>query len=302
MISVLIPIYNFDIRPLVAELYEELTELNVPFEIRCYDDGSYFDFKMNNQRVAAYPYVVYQELPENIGRSKIRNQLGRDAQHPYLLFLDCDSQCAKTNFIQTYLNHKEENTVLCGGTSYAAETPHNVNLILHWAYGVQREMTPLQKRVKKPYKSFKSNNFFIPKSVFLSILFDESIIGYGHEDTLFGVELKSRNIKVVQIDNPVHHLGLKSTHHFLESAHHAVQSLATLMTQGKIDSSVKLVKAYKSLTMLGLKHQVKKRLVRKRNYYINQLHSNHPDLKKLDKLKLLWLMEELENKEAKNAG
>ena len=294
MISVLIPIYNFDIRPLVAELYEELTEMGIDFEIRCYDDASYFDFKMINQRVAAYPHVIYKELEDNIGRSKIRNLLASEAAYENLLFLDCDSQCAETNFIQTYLSYRDENAVICGGRKYATEPPADVNLMLHWKYGVEKESIDLATRAKKPYKSFMSNSFMIPKKLFNDIKFNEEITGYGHEDTIFGLDLKARKIPIIHIDNPISHLGLKTAHHFLESAHHAVKNLAKLYRQNKVDSSIKLVKAYKTICLLGLKNKIRKKLDRDRNFFINQLHTSHPDLKKLDKLKLLWLIEEVE--------
>ncbi len=294
MLSVLIPIYNFDIRPLVAELYEELSEMAIDFEIRCYDDGSYFDFKMHNQRVAAYPYVVYKELDENIGRSKIRNLLGAEAAYDYLLFMDCDSQCSETNFIQNYLSQRDENSVVCGGRKYGEEAPADNNLILHWKYGIEKESMDTETRAKKPYKSFMSNSFLIPKKIFNEIKFNEEIVGYGHEDTMFGIDLKERKILIKHIDNPISHLGLKTAHHFLESTHHAVKNLAKLYKDGKVDNSIKLVKAYRTVYLLGLRNKIRKKLDRERNFFVNQLHSPHPDLKKLDKLKLLWFIEEVD--------
>lgn len=293
MLSVLIPIYNFDVRLLVSELYDQLEELKIPFEIRCYDDGSYFDFRMNNQRIAAYPNVTYRELPENIGRSKIRNKLASEAQYEYLLFLDCDGMCGENPLIRKYLEQLGPNRVLCGGRLYAKEIPSNSNLILHWKYGSEREVISFQKRAKKPYKGFQSNNFLIAKALFESIKFDENITGYGHEDTLFGQALKARGVEILHMDNPVLHMGLKTTHHFLESTQQAIHNLAYMIRNGLADKSISLYRAYRTIAILRLEAKFYRKFDRNRNYYLNQLYSTEPDLKKLDKLKLLWLMEEM---------
>ncbi len=125
------------------------------------------------------------------------------------------------------------------------------------------------------------------------IKFDETLVGYGHEDTLFGLMLKDKHVPIVQINNPIYHLGLKSTHHFLESAHEAVKNLAMLIRTGKVDRNINLYKAYRAIKMIGLEKRLYKKLDKRRNYYLNQLYSSEPELKKLDKLKLLWLMEEM---------
>lgn len=293
MLSILIPIYNFDVRLLVAELYEQMNEMHVDFEIRCYDDGSYFDFRMNNQRIAAYPNVIYRELPENVGRSKIRNKLAAEAKYEYILFLDCDSQCGSTTFVKKYLDAKDPQTVVCGGRRYNEERPTDPQLILHWKYGIERETIQIESLVKKPYRNFMSNSFLIPKSIFEEIKFDESLTGYGHEDTLFGIDLKKKHVPVKYIHNPIYHLGLKSTHHFLESAHEAVKNLAYLIKSGKVDKNISLFKAWRTVSFLGLQNKIFKKLDKNRNYYVNQLYSSEPELKNLDKLKLLWLMEEM---------
>ncbi len=277
----------------MSELYEQVNELGIEFEIRCYDDGSYFDFRMNNQRIAAYPNVMYRELPENVGRSKIRNQLAKEAKYDSLIFLDCDSLTDKKDFVKKYLDANDGKTVICGGTRYAEEMPHDQNLILHWKAGREREILPLEERQSRPYKSFKSNNFFIPKHVFDTVTFNEDLVKYGHEDTLFGQDLKKHHVPVVQLDNPVLHLGLKSTHHFIESTHHAVENLAYLIKNDMADRNITLYKAYRTISFLRLEKKVYKKLDKHRNYYLNQLYSTDPELKKLDKLKLLWLMEEM---------
>ncbi|MBK9012976.1 MAG: hypothetical protein IPM82_02230 [Saprospiraceae bacterium] len=60
-----------------------------------------------------------------------------------------------------------------------------------------------------------TNNFLIPRQLFLEIQFDETLRQYGHEDTLFGMELARRQVPIVHIDNPLEHIGLEPVDVFL---------------------------------------------------------------------------------------
>ena len=296
MISILIPIFNFDVRLLVAELVEELAELGITHEIRAYDDGSYFDFRIGNQRIAAYPHVIYRELPENTGPAKLRNLLARDAQFPLVLFIDSDTQCGNKQFIAKYLSRASEHKVLVGGVIFNDEIPSDPQLTLHWQYGKVRHGVSIAKRNKRPYKYFTASNFLAPKDLFEQVQFDESPEARGHEDTLFAIALKKADFPLVQLENPVQQLGLKTTHHFIESSKTAVQNLAKLIRQGKIDKGVNLFKWYRRILRLGVLQLSFRKLDRNRNTYLNQLYSHQPQIKNLEKLKLLWLIEALNPK------
>ena len=75
MLSILLPVYNFDVRKLVKQLHEQGNMLEIPFEIICTDDGSEEEFKNLNSELEKLYSVSYQELKNNLGRSKIRNYL-----------------------------------------------------------------------------------------------------------------------------------------------------------------------------------------------------------------------------------
>ena len=83
MLSILLPIYNFDVRPLVQELWEQGRSLSVPFEIVALDDGSAPEFRALHQHLGEKEEISYQELPENLGRSAIRNELARRAKFEF---------------------------------------------------------------------------------------------------------------------------------------------------------------------------------------------------------------------------
>ena len=75
---------------------------------------------------------------------------------------------------------------------------------------------------------------------------------YGHEDTLFGLELKYRNIDIMHIDNPAYHMGIDSGEDFMEKTTTAVDSLAKLIRAGKIDEDITLFRVYRVLQKSGI--------------------------------------------------
>ena len=103
MLSILIPVYNFNVTRLVQTLAEQCAATGEAYEIICFDDGSTPEFKAQNQPIQDIKHIDYQELPKNLGRSAIRNALGQAAQYPYLLFMDCDSEVVSKDYINNYL-------------------------------------------------------------------------------------------------------------------------------------------------------------------------------------------------------
>ncbi len=51
MLSILIPVYNFDVRKLVHQLHEQGLLLEIPFEIICVDDASFIEFTEINASI-----------------------------------------------------------------------------------------------------------------------------------------------------------------------------------------------------------------------------------------------------------
>ncbi|MEC8757641.1 MAG: hypothetical protein VXX44_06290, partial [Bacteroidota bacterium] len=67
--------------------------------------------------------------------------------------------------------------------------------------------------------------FGIKKSCFNSIKFNESIVDYGHEDSLFGASLEQHSYQIEFIDEPCYHLGLHTNSDFVERSRTAIQTL-----------------------------------------------------------------------------
>lgn len=252
MLSILIPIYNFEITDLVEALRGQAERSGVDFEIICFDDGSVDSIKEKHRPLAQLGKVRYEEMPENQGRSAIRNRLAAAAQYPYLLFMDGDSKVVTPDYIEKYIAAADLDALVYGGRVYAKEAPGEANLLFHWNYGRQREVMPARTRSQAPYHAFQTNNFMVPKAIFQEIKFEESLKQYGHEDTLFGFELKRRGVKMKHIDNPLEHIGLETVDDFLKKTEQGIENLLYLKKDYPYIET-RLLKAYDKIDRLGLK-------------------------------------------------
>ena len=203
MISVCVPVYNQSVGELVEQLHLQLSPLDMSSEIILIDDASSDQFRQINRKIPS-EHASLIELDENIGRARIRNLFLDYANQPNLLFLDCDIAIPSEAFIPAYLRamEKQPGSVICGGSIYDKARPLR-NHILHWNYGRKRESRTAAMRNQDPCTSFMTANFLVPRNLLEKIPFDESIIGYGHEDSLFGFHIGENNHTVVHIDNPV---------------------------------------------------------------------------------------------------
>lgn len=225
MISVCVPVYNYNIASLINELKRQSAQIDAEIQIIAIDDGSKH-FKVENKKCV--DRIEYIELAENVGRAKIRNLFLNHAKHNYLLFLDCDGIIEKESFLENYIKAINDNpNVVCGGRVYPKEKPSK-NKLLSWKNGVCRESKPANERRKAPNQSFMTNNFLIKRSVLEKIKFDERLVGYGHEDTMFGFELEKNNIAIKHIENPVLNGDIEENDVFLQKTEQAIQNLVRL--------------------------------------------------------------------------
>jgi glycosyltransferase involved in cell wall biosynthesis len=204
-------------------LHRQATQTGLPFEILLMDDASEEYFTNRNEAICL-PFLRFIRLPENIGRSRIRNRLAQEAQYPYLIFMDCDSAVPSENYISNYISYCQPNIVCYGGRIYEEQKP-DPQKYLRWKYGRARESQPVAERLKNPNHGFETNNFLIDRSLFEKIRFDESLDGYGHEDTLFGLQLLAAGIPIQHIDNPLIHIGLEDAETFLRKTESGIRNL-----------------------------------------------------------------------------
>ncbi len=227
MLSICIGIYNWNVTRLVAELHRQACSLSVNFEILLIDDGSKL-FGTENVSLANLSHVRYIENKVNTGRSAIRNQLAYEAKFPYLLFMDCDTAVICPNFLKSYVERFSPEEVISGGYAYPDEKP-DVPFRLRWYYGKRVEEVSAATKNLNPYFSFSTFNFLIPKAIFDHLTFDESLIGYGHEDTLFGWQLKKMGIRIRHIDNSLLHEVRVETKVYLKQTEQAIDNLLKIL-------------------------------------------------------------------------
>ncbi|TSA39296.1 MAG: glycosyltransferase [Porphyromonadaceae bacterium] len=236
MLSVLIPVIDWNPYSLVASLAAQLIQCGQSYEILVSDDSDFTESSKISQLVGQIPGVIYFCRENPLGRSANRNFLGDQAKHEFLLFMDGDAGMAEGNYIQNYLDRLSSDTVLCGGTLYNEEPPENSDFLLRWKYGRSREQSDAKNRQKRPWKSFSTFNFLIPAKVFKGIRFDESIKGYGHEDTIFGINLHQSGVKIIHLNNGLIHLGLEPSSIYLEKIRESGANLCLLDSRMRFPS------------------------------------------------------------------
>lgn len=219
---------------------------SIPFEIICLDDCSTKQFP-EHEKLKELSFVRVEYLDENLGRAGIRNLLTKKAVYPTLLFLDADMFLPDSFFIQRYVSALNTSVlVVVGGVCYGPKLPDQSKRV-HYTNGVYRESKLASKRTKNPYGSFLTGNVLIKKTVFECVQFASYLKAYGHEDTLFGLELKSAGIPILHIDNPALHEGLESNELFIQKQYTAVENLAFIYKKGVDLSESSLVKVYERL-------------------------------------------------------
>jgi glycosyltransferase involved in cell wall biosynthesis len=198
-LSILIPVFNRDVSELVHALLAQTPAWPGPTEIRLLDDGSAEECRAVNRPLATLPRVVYQELATNVGRAAVRNQLIASTEQEWALLLDNTSQVLDSHYLARYAAACSQAPVVAGGVRYADQIPTEPALRLRWLYGQQREARSLAQRQAAPYDQLLVNNLLLKRAVLQRFPLDESLQGYGHEDTKLGWQLAAASI-------PIHHL------------------------------------------------------------------------------------------------
>lgn len=250
MLSILIPTYNYVCVELVRDLQRQAARLQCPYEILVADDGSAEACKSENRAINSVPCSKYVELPENVGRARIRNILGRMARYDWLLFMDSDAVVIRDNFLSCYLKATSHAKVIYGGLAHPDRLPSpDVSLSYYYEKQAEPRFTPEQRR-KHPYEVFRTFNFMVERATFLAHPFDETIIKYGHEDTLFGTELRKNGIGILHIDNPLLNGGLETNARFMEKTEESVRTLYA--NREKLSGSSGLLRLYDRLERMHM--------------------------------------------------
>ncbi|GGI57031.1 glycosyltransferase family 2 protein [Winogradskyella haliclonae] len=289
MLSILIPTYNYKISKLVEEIYKQLHETDITFEILCKDDASTIYASENEVFTNKLSYTKYFNAEQNLGRTATRQFLCDKAKHDWLLFLDADVMPKSKAFIKNYISQIDSGyDAIFGGFAYDASMKIDTG-ILRWKYGKTYEELDAKKRNLKPYELIISANFLIKKSIFSKINSRLDRNGYGL-DNYFSALLRAEKVKVLHINNEVYHYGLENNTKYIEKAEEAISTLFWMRDEKKITThNNKLLKTYSLLKKLRLNYvcsilyNVLSKSIRK------NLLSNNPNVRLLQIYKLLYI-------------
>ncbi|MBL6876171.1 MAG: glycosyltransferase [Chitinophagales bacterium] len=283
--SILIPVYNTHIECLCDELCKQAAKYSDNFQILFVDDCSELSISYINQKVSSYTNVDYQVLSQNIGRSAIRNLLFEKAHYDKCIIMDGDVRIIRDDFLSNYLKALKEDEILVGGHNYQKDVPLDQLKLLHWVYGVKVESKNFEKRQAFPYRSFMTSNFACTKQTFQQLKFDESIHGYGHEDTLFGIHAKQKGIPIYHLDNPIQHVGLENTTVFIDKQKSAVSNLKRLYNsspnKNELHQQIQLIRLGELRLPWFLLRIIRPLLLK-------NLKGESPKIVSLQLLKILW--------------
>lgn len=293
MLSILIPVYNFDCVVLVKELQKQCIEINEAFEILVLDDTSTL-FKEENRAINKLENCQYIESNIHFGRAKIRNELAKRAKFKNLLFIDSDALVDAESFIRKYIENKDNADVIIGGMKYS-KNPPNENA-LRWYYGTQREFIPAEIRNKTPYKSLISFNLMLKKEVISKYPFDEGTIdveksGYGHEDTLLGLKLKNNHVSVLHIDNQLVHDYQETNEGFLKNSLIAVEKYVfnSQFQEEEVVNQIKIFRVFAKLKSLGMVGVLSSIYTNKGDSMKKKLFESNPSIRLFDLYRLSYL-------------
>lgn len=280
ILSVLIPTYNCDCSRLVQQLQQQLPSKS---EIIVGDDCSTdTETIRKNTEAASLPRCRLYHSSQNIGRAAIRNALAREAKGDWLLFVDADAEVNSDYYISDYICIALTNAssvtpscqVVCGGTGNMEKCPRPAARLRYDYEKANERRRTLAYRQRFPYAQFTTFNFMIRRSTFFEIGFDEHLKDYGHEDTLFGLELEKRGIEILHIDNKLTHLGLEDADVYLAKTETALQSLASMQPELRQKARVSAVtlklKSYHLQGLVRFLFKVSKPMLRR------NLFGRHP--------------------------
>lgn len=273
-LSVLIPTFNYDCRTLVSQL---LKQLPTDAEIIVGDDCSTnIILQAYNREIATWQQCRIFESKKNVGRSRIRNQLAQIALGEWILFIDADAAVHHPDYIQQYLKDTATHDVICGGTGNLPTCP-SPEVILRYKYEIKaEERLSIEYKRKNPYAQFTTFNFMIRRAIFLQVQFNENCHEYGHEDTLFGLDLKKKGIPIYHIDNKLIHLGLEPADEYIRKTETALRTLAKMdddmKEHARISNLANRLHKYHLCPIVKVFHATFKSIV------LHNIHSRKPSL------------------------
>lgn len=226
-LALAVPVYNFEPLELLQEAHRQMSALPFSTGIYLLNDGSPKALPQLEAWAQAHDRVHYRRAPQNQGRAATRNALARWADAEYLHFLDDQSAVELPGLWAELWAARLEYGVVYGPAAYAPTPVPGSEL--RWRVGVQRELKHFPPA--DPYVAFKGHHFLAHRAVWKKTQFEESLRGYGHEDSLFGLQLEAQGIPIKAVNLPVYNTQLDSNVLFLQKTRESLHNLLQIEAQ-----------------------------------------------------------------------
>ena len=224
-LSIVIPTHDFDCSALAAELSRQCaacSELD-RYEIIVVDDHS-----ATPHPALLSPNSLLLNSP-SCGRAAARNAGISRATGDWLLLVDADAAVPSSAFIRNYVEAvTPEAQVIIGGVRTLSQYATSRNRLRYRYETASQKRHTLAYRNTHPYHNFSVFNAMLRRSLFDTLQFEVSLLQYGHEDTLLGMQLQELGIPIIHIENPLVHTGIDDNSLFLEKTEQGLQNLYAL--------------------------------------------------------------------------
>ena len=286
MLSILIPVYNYDVLPLVLELKHQADNLGIVYEIIAQDDAGTKFINENNQ-INYLENCSFFVNKENLGRGQNINSLAHKSKYEYVLIMEADALPKNESYLKNYIHLlSKAPKVIFGGVEYQDTVPPKEK-ILRWKYGINREIKPLEHRFKDNYDFVFTWNLLLKREILLQFPFPEFVNEYGYEDSIFIQKLRLNSVPITHIENILIHHNQEDNIDFIRKTERAVKNLHNLISSRKIDSKdIKLSRIYSSLKKFHLTGVSRLIYEKSKNIVLANLISKKPNLYVLDFYKL----------------
>lgn len=228
-LSVLIPFYGDDPRPLLASL---AAQVEAETEIILFDDGApdaALSERVSQAVQTASAPVTLITSPVNQGRSRARNALARAATGDWLLFLDADMEITP-GFLDRWKDALAQTQcdALFGG--YAPCEPRSKRERVHAALAHASDAVDAETRNAQGAYAVCSSNLAVRASLFADCPFDDGYAGWGWEDVDWALSAASLG-QLGHVDVHAAHGGLQSVDELLSKFDRAGVNFTRLLSR-----------------------------------------------------------------------
>ena len=279
--------HDYDPDSVLESLIGQIQNRSTDIQLILWDDFSspkYRSMVAAHQSKYRFSFIKWRMEAENVGRSVMRQKILNFQQSGWVVCLDSDMVPDDDFVDQMLASLHDHSTVYLGKHYYQSEKPIK-RFILHWTYGRNREQRTWNH---DHYLHFSTGIFAVHSSVAARLCFDPDMTGYGHEDTMFGMQLRELGIRVDRIDLRAQHQGLVEQHVFIDRQLQAVRNLQRVVVRYPRYRNRLIIWADYIRKIPFLASLVSSSLVR--NLCLRRLDRNPENLFFLDLLKLnAWL-------------